>query len=158
MFVLAVIAAFASAADSTLLKPPESVRIAIPKVAERPVLDGKLDEKMWTEAAKLTDFVEFEPNDMVRGREKSIAYVAYDSQYLFLGFRAFESQPGHVRATVFPRERGGEADDRVTFLLDTYLDKRRALEFKSNPFGIQTDGIKVEGLDGDPSPDFVWYW
>jgi hypothetical protein len=45
----------------------------------------------------------------------------------------------------------------VTFLLDTYLDKRRALEFKSNPFGIQTDGIKVEGLDGDPSPDFVWY-
>jgi len=54
MLVLAVIAAFASAADSTLLKPPESVRIAIPKVAERPVLDGKLDEKMWTEAAKLT--------------------------------------------------------------------------------------------------------
>jgi len=157
MLVLAVIAAFASAADSTLLKPPESVRIAIPKVAERPVLDGKLDEKIWTEAAKLTDFVEFEPNDMVRGREKSIAYVAYDSQYLFLGFRAFESRPGHVRATVFPRERGGEADDRVTFLLDTYLDKRRALEFKSNPFGIQTDGIKVEGLDGDPSPDFVWY-
>jgi hypothetical protein len=45
----------------------------------------------------------------------------------------------------------------VTFLLDTYLDKRRALEFKSNPNGIQTDGIKVEGLEGDPSPDFVWY-
>ena len=157
MLVLAVIAALASAADSTLLKPPESVRIAIPKVAERPVLDGKLDEKIWTEAAKLTDFVEYEPNDMVRGREKSIAYVAYDSQYLFLGFRAFESRPGQVRATVFPRERGGDADDRVTFLLDTYLDKRRALEFKSNPFGIQTDGIKVEGLEGDPSPDFVWY-
>jgi hypothetical protein len=157
MLVLAAIAVLASVADSTLLKPPESVRIAIPKVAERPVLDGKLDEKMWTEAAKLTDFVEFEPNDMVRGREKSIAYVAYDSQYLFLGFRAFESRPGQVRATVFPRERGGEADDRVTFLLDTFLDKRRALEFKSNPFGIQTDGIKVEGLEGDPSPDFVWY-
>ena len=47
MLVLAVIAAFASAADSTLLKPPESVRIAIPKVAERPVLDGKLDEKIF---------------------------------------------------------------------------------------------------------------
>jgi hypothetical protein len=62
-----------------------------------------------------------------------------------------------VRATVFPRERGGDYDDRVTFELDTYLDKRRALEFKSNPYGIQTDGIKVEGLDGDPSPDYVWY-
>ena len=50
-----------------------------------------------------------------------------------------------LRATVFPRERGGDYDDRVTFELDTYLDKRRALQFKSNPYGIQTDGIKVEG-------------
>ncbi len=157
MLVLAVIAALAGASDSTLLKPADSVRIAIPRVTSRPVLDGKLDDSTWAQAAKLTDFVEYEPNDLVRGREKSIAYVAYDAQYLFLGFRAFESQPGRVRATVFPRERGGEGDDRVTFLLDTFLDKRRAVEFKSNPFGIQTDGIKVEGLEGDPSPDFVWY-
>lgn len=157
MLVLAVIAALAGASDSTLLKPPESVRIAIPKVSQRPMLDGRLDDATWAEAAKLTDFVEYEPHDLVRGREKSIAYVAYDSQYLFLAFRAFESHPREIRATVFPRERGGESDDRVTFLLDTFLDKRRAVEFKSNPFGIQTDGIKVEGLDGDPSPDFVWY-
>ena len=157
MLVLAVIAALAGATDSTLFKPPESVRIAIPKVSQRPVLDGKLDDRTWAEAAQLTDFVEFEPNDMVRAREKSIAYVAYDSQYLFLAFRAFESRPGQVRATVFPRERGGDGDDRVTFLLDTFLDKRRAFEFRSNPLGIQTDAIKVEGLDGDISPDFVWY-
>jgi Domain of unknown function (DUF5916) len=157
MLVLAVIAALAGTADSTLLKSAESVRIAVPKVSQRPVLDGKLDDPMWAEAAKLTDFIEFEPNDMVRAREKSIAYVAYDSQYLFLGFRALESRPGQVRATVFPRERGGDGDDRVTFLLDTFLDKRRAFEFRSNPFGIQTDAIKVEGLEGDISPDFVWY-
>jgi len=157
MFILAAIAVLAGAPDTTLLKPPDSVRVAIPKVSSRPVLDGKLDDSTWAQAAKLTDFVEYEPNDLVPGREKSIAYVAYDAQYLFLGFRAFESDPSRVRATVFPRERGGEGDDRVTFLLDTFLDKRRAVEFKSNPFGIQTDGIKVEGLEGDPSPDFVWY-
>jgi hypothetical protein len=156
MLLLAALAAL-TIGDSTLLKSPESVRIAIPKVTERPTLDGKLDEPMWAKAAQLKDFVEFEPNDLIPGREKSIAYVAYDSQYLILGFKAFESQPGHVRATVFPRERGGDADDRVTFLLDTFRDKRRAFEFKSNPNGIQTDGIKLEGLDGDPSPDFVWY-
>src|SRR5260221_1899374 len=157
MLFLAALVALAGNPDSTLLKRPESVRIAIPKVSERPVLDGKLDDSTWAQAAQLTDFVEFQPNDLVRGREKSIAFVAYDSQYLFLAFRAFESKPGNVRATVFPRERGGDFDDRVTFILDTYLDKRRALEFKSNPYGIQTDGIKVEGLEGDPSPDYVWY-
>ena len=157
MFVFMAIAALAGVVDSTLIKPPESVQIAIPKVSQRPVLDGKLDEPIWAEAAKLTDFVEFEPNDMVRGREKSIAYVAYDSQYLFLGFRAFESHPGEIRATVFPRERGGDGDDKVTFLLDTFLGKRRTFEFDSNPHGIQADGIKVEGQAVDVSPDFVWY-
>jgi hypothetical protein len=157
MLILAAIALLAATQDTTLLKSPESVRIAVPKVTSRPVLDGKLDDSTWVQAAKLTDFVEFEPNDLVPGREKSVAYVAYDAQYLFLAFRAFESDPGRVRATVFPRERGVEGDDRVTFLLDTFLDKRRAVEFKVNPFGIQTDGIKVEGLEGDPSPDFVWY-
>jgi hypothetical protein len=128
MILLAVLASLAIG-DSTVLKSPESVRIAIPKVTERPTLDGKLDEPLWTKAAQLTDFAEYEPNDLIPGREKSIAYVAYDSQYLFLGFHAFESEPGHVRATVFPRERGGDGDDRVTFLLDTFLDKRRAFEF-----------------------------
>lgn len=157
MLFLAAIVALASHPDSTLIKSPESVRIAIPKVSQRPVLDGKLDDSTWAQAAQLTDFVEYQPNDLVPGREKSIAYVAYDSQYLFLAFRAFESKPGNVRATIFPRERGGDYDDRVTFELDTYLDKRRALEFKSNPYGIQADGIKVEGLDGDLSPDYVWY-
>src|SRR5437867_4959155 len=106
MLFLTALVALAGNADTTLLKRPESVRVAIPRVRQRPVLDGKLDDSTWAQAAQLTDFVEYEPNDLVRGREKSIAYVAYDSQYLFLAFRAFESQPGHVRATVFPRERG----------------------------------------------------
>ncbi|HUQ19684.1 MAG TPA: DUF5916 domain-containing protein [Gemmatimonadaceae bacterium] len=157
MILLVALILAATPGDSVILKSPESVRIAIPKVTERPTLDGKLDDAIWADAKQLTDFVEYEPNDMRPGRERSVAYVAYDSQYLFLAFHAFESKPGNVRATIFPRERGGDGDDRVTFLLDTYLDKRRALEFKSNPLGIQTDGIKVEGLEGDPSPDFVWY-
>jgi hypothetical protein len=157
MLIFAVIAALAGAPDSTLLKPADSVRIAIPRVTQRPVLDGRLDDSTWAKAATLGDFIQYEPNDLIRATEKSVAYVAYDAEYLFLAFRAFESKRGHVRATVFPRERGGEGDDRVTFLLDTFLDNRRAYEFKSNPLGIQTDAIKVEGLEGDPSPDFVWY-
>ncbi len=157
MLIIAALVALSAIHDSTVLKPADSVRIAIPRVAQRPVLDGRLDDQTWVEAAKLTDFVQYEPNDLLRAEEKSVAYVAYDADYLFLASRAFESKPGQVRATVFPRERGGEGDDRVTVLLDTFLDKRRAFEFKSNPYGIQTDGIKVEGHEGDPSPDFVWY-
>ena len=52
MFVFMAIAALAGVVDSTLIKPPESVQIAIPKVSQRPVLDGKLDDPAWQQAAR----------------------------------------------------------------------------------------------------------
>jgi Domain of unknown function (DUF5916) len=157
LLIVAAILALAGAGTPTVIKAADSTTVAIPRVSHRPVLDGRLDDETWAEAAKLTDFTEYAPNDMVRAQERSVAYVAYDSQYLFLAFRAFESKPGQVRATIFPRERGGDGDDKVTFALDTFLDKRRVFQFTANPYGIQTDEIRVEGQDADASPDFVWY-
>lgn len=157
MLLLLAIATFATAPDSVYTKSPDSLRIELPKVSHRPVLDGKLDDEIWREAAQLRDFIQGEPKDKSPPMEKSIGYVAYDDEYFYFAFRAYERDPSLIHATVFPRERGGESDDRITILLDTFLDRRRAFEFKNNPFGIQTDGIKIEGHDGDPSPDFVWY-
>ncbi len=157
MLAVLAIALFAHAQDSIPVKDTASRTIAIPRATHTPTLDGKLNDAVWREAAQLGDFIQGEPLDQAPPAERSIAYVAYDAHFFYFAFRAYEHNPGLVRATVFPRERGGETDDRVTLLLDTFLDKRRAFEFKITPLGIQSDGIKVEGQRGDPSPDFVWY-
>ncbi len=157
MFFPLALAALMLAHDSLPTASPDSLRLALPFVKGRPSLDGKLDDRIWLEASRITRFTQSEPRDQAPPTQKSVAYVAYNDEFLFVGFRAYETDPGQIRATLFPRERGGESDDRVTLLIDTFLDRRRAFEFKVTPKGIQSDGIKVEGQRGDPSPDFVWY-
>lgn len=147
----------AAVQDSAPKPVSDSLRLAIPRVTSAPVLDGHLTDAIWKDAAKITSFIQSEPVEESPPTEKSVGYLAYDSNFLYFAFRAYERDSRLVRATLFPREQGGEADDRVTLLIDTFLDKRRAYEFKVTPRGIQGDGIKVEGQRGDPSPDFVWY-
>lgn len=143
--------------DSTLVKDSASLRLNIPRATHTPTLDGTLDDAIWQEAAEIKDFVQGEPLDQAPPTERSVGYIAYDSNFLYFAFRAYERDPRLTRATLFPREQGGLTDDRVTLLLDTFLDKRRAYELTITPLGIQGDGIKVEGQRSDPSPDFVWY-
>jgi hypothetical protein len=101
--------------------------------------------------------VQVEPGELVPPTRRSVAYLAYDDHYLYFAFEAFEERPGDVRATLFQRERGGETDDRVTLLIDTFNDRRRAYEFRITPYGIQWDGVKLEGSRTDASVDFVWH-
>src|SRR5579884_2490505 len=59
-----------------------------------------------------------------------------------------------VRATLADRDNI-DADDRIEILLDTFLDRRRALLFAVNPLGVQEDGVWSDGVDagaaGGPS-------
>ena len=132
-------------------------RLTLPVADARPRLDGVLDDGAWQRAARITDLTEYEPGDQLPAAQPSVGYVTYDAEYLYFAFEAVERRD-HVRATVFPRERGGEQDDRVTLILDTFNDRRRAYEFKITPLGIQqADGVKVEGKGADNSVDFVWH-
>jgi hypothetical protein len=144
-----------TSSDTVVAKSPAELRVALPRVTSRPVLDGSLDDAVWREAATLERFVQFEPRDGVPASRESVGYVAYDGEYFYFAFRAWDAPDG-VRATIFPRERGGDGDDRVELILDTFLDNRRAYRFGVTPHGIQEDAVKTEGGDADGSVDFVW--
>ena len=154
MLVLAALLALAQS-DTIVTKSPAELRVRLPRVESRPVLDGALDDAVWREALTLEDFVQFEPRDRVPASRESVGYLAYDGENLYFAFRAWDD-PGDVRATIFPRERGGGGDDQVELVLDTFLDQRRAYQFRVTPHGIQWDAVKTEGSDNDESVDFVW--
>ncbi|HEX6058279.1 MAG TPA: DUF5916 domain-containing protein [Gemmatimonadaceae bacterium] len=154
MLALAALLALVQS-DTLVAKSPEELRVRLPRVESRPELDGSLDDRVWREAATLERFVQFQPRDQVPASRESIGYVAYDGEHLYFAFRAWDA-PGDVRATIFPRERGGGGDDRVELVLDTFLDQRRAYQFRVTPHGIQWDAVKTEGSDNDESVDFVW--
>ncbi|HEY8195957.1 MAG TPA: DUF5916 domain-containing protein [Gemmatimonadales bacterium] len=143
--------------------------VQVPRMEAEPVIDGKLDEEVWGEAAQLTGFSQFSPTDGVPAADSTEVLVWYSPTAILFGIRAFEAH-GAVHATLADRDRIA-SDDHVQILLSTFDDGRQASVFAVNPFGVQSDGALIEtgstsgnGFNNnvvrrekpDLSPDFVF--
>ena len=161
---------------SSFVDPPSTydgragkLAVRLPRLETEPVIDGKLDEPVWSEAAVLTGFSQFSPTDGVPAADSTEVLVWYSPTGILFGIRAFEAH-GSVHATLADRDRIA-SDDHVQILLSTFNDGRQATVFAVNPFGVQSDGALVEtgstsgnGFNNavvkretaDLSPDFVF--
>ncbi|MDH3424464.1 MAG: carbohydrate binding family 9 domain-containing protein, partial [Gemmatimonadota bacterium] len=124
-------------------------------------IDGRLDDAAWAGAALLTGFTQYDPIEGSAASENTEVRMLVTDDALYFAIRADDASGG-VRATMTERDGYGRSDDYVRIILDTFNDQRRAYVFMVNPFGIQGDGLWVEGGGrgfGDPidwSPDFLW--
>lgn len=136
--------------------PPEKARpISVPKVPEENgiLIDGRLDEDLWDQAAQFKDFYQTSPGDNIAPSKPTVVYMMYDEKHLYIGFKCWD-EPDKIRATVAKRDNVF-GEDNVRVWLDTYNDQRRAYILGFNPLGIQQDGIFTEGQGADFSVDIV---
>ncbi|MFN8654135.1 MAG: DUF5916 domain-containing protein [Gemmatimonadales bacterium] len=138
--------------------------VEIPRIEASVELDGKLDEPVWRQAAVLDGFHQYQPVDGRPAEERTEVRVWYAPNAIYFGIRAWDKDPGNLRATISDRDNLDQ-DDRVTIYLDTFNDRRRAFFFTVNPLGVQEDGVRSEGgftagsLQGgttDKNPDYLW--
>jgi hypothetical protein len=125
----------------------------MPRFDKSPVIDGKLDDEIWKQAALLRDFYQIQPGDNIAPSKPTEVMLGYDAKFLYVAFHCYD-EPDKVRATISKRDNIFN-DDYVGILFDTFNDKRKAYEFDFNPFGIQADGIWTDGQNEDFSPDIV---
>jgi hypothetical protein len=162
----------AGASDSSRVYPGRDGRldVRIPRIEADVTIDGQLDEPAWQNAALLTGFSQYAPNDGVPAADSTEVLVWYSPTAIHFGIRAFERH-GAPTATLADRDRMF-ANDNVQILLGTFHDGRQALMFAVNPLGVQGDGSVVEGSNtgaggfiggavvgreqADLSPDFVF--
>ena len=111
-----------------------------PRTRVAPNIDGRLDDAVWTAAARITDFVQLSPLDGAPGTEASEAYIAYDSSNIYLAFRARYTDPGMLRANLSDRDEA-PGDDAFVVYFDPFLDQQRAYVFSVNGYGVQSDAI-----------------
>ena len=112
-----------------------------------PAVDGLLDDAVWSNAARITEFVQREPQDGAPATEDTDIYLAYDDSNLYLAFHAKYDDPGIMRANRVDRDRAGFGDDTISVYFDTFLDQQRAYVFSVNGYGVQGDSI-VGGRGG----------
>jgi hypothetical protein len=128
--------------------------LKIPATENAPVIDGVLSGEEWKDAVRVELTHQFEPQQSARATERTEAFLMFDKEYLYVAFRAFDSNPSAIRAPVSRRDAIG-SDDFVSVWLDTFDDRRRSYAFRFNALGIQEDGIFTEGNIGDLSWDGI---
>ncbi|MDX6531253.1 MAG: hypothetical protein QOH41_3543 [Blastocatellia bacterium] len=144
----------ASAAKPTLVLPPEKAQpVRMPKFDRAPVIDGKLDDEIWKQAAVLKDFHQVQPGDNIAPSKPTEVLLGYDSRFLYIAFHCYD-EPDKVRANIAKRDNIFD-DDYVGILFDTFNDHRKAYEFDFNPLGVQADGVWTDGQNEDFNPDIV---
>jgi len=152
LFIIAVAVPLAGAGDQyesakALLKPLKTDR--------PPVIDGILDDSVWSEAPSVTDFEIFIPVMGKKQPEKTVVSMAYDRENLYFAFRCFDDQPDKIKAAVSRRDDVFN-DDFVCINLDTFNDQQSLYGFYVNPLGIQGDS-RFAGNKEDFSVDMIWY-
>lgn len=127
--------------------------LTLSRFDQTPVIDGRLNEAVWHNAALLKDFLQTQPGDNIKAPQPTEVRIGYDTRFLYLAIHALD-QSGQVRATVAKRD-DLSGNDYVAVWLDTFNDQRRAYVLLFNPLGVQADGIFTDGQAIDYTVDLV---
>ena len=146
----------ASHADAQRLEPP---RLTIPRVTRAP---ERADFEAMTVAdaplgmRRIEGLVQRFPDDGAPVSERTVVYVGYDTDHLYVVFLCFDSQRDRVGAHLLARDAFPNDEDTVAVHIDTFRDLKHAYGFQVNAYGVQTDGIYTEGQGWDLSWDTVY--
>ncbi|MFL2546002.1 MAG: sugar-binding protein [Candidatus Rariloculaceae bacterium] len=137
-----------AAASLTLLSfqavsqvPDERKITEISRTSTRPTLDGVLNDATWADATVIEDLHQFDPVDHGEPSEKSVFYVAYDDDYLYVAALLSDSDPSLIAARQLIQDQSLSVDDRIEVVIDPYNNMRAGYKFEINPNGVRRDGI-----------------
>ena len=106
-----------------------------------PTIDGLLDDTTWQDAPVIDAFTQVNPIAGAPPTERTEVRLLYDADTLYLGVRCFDAQPGKIEARSMARDADHGSDDRITFSLDTFADRRNGYVFVVSAAGGKRDGL-----------------
>ncbi len=126
------------------------------KAGSELVIDGKLDDAAWDQVEWAGDFTGHMPEYKAKPTQETQFKILYDDKYLYIGIRAFDSEPEKIVKRMSRRD--GFDGDWVEVNIDSYHDKRTAFSFTASVSGVKGDEyISNNGNDWDSTWDPIWY-
>ena len=121
-------------------------------------IDGRLDESLYADVQPISDFVQIEPQEGSPATERTEIWLAFDEDNVYVTFRNFESQPDRVVAKEMRRDHSTvwSGDDIVSFLFDTFHDRRNGVEFTINSIGGRQDGQTTNERQWNGDWNTIW--
>ena len=123
------------------------------------VIDGTLDEPFYKDVKSMSDFIQTVPNEGQPASERTEAWIAFDSDYLYLSGRCWDSAPPEEwTANEYRRDTNQlRQNDMFGAMIDTFHDRRNGFNFYTNPLGARADQVVTN--EGNPNADWnpVWF-
>ena len=130
-----------------LIAPPTdaqqpSKRLLIKKSEGPLIVDGILDEDIWSTAPKTDQFLNQWPIDGGAAAVQTEVRMAYDNHFLYAGITCFDVSNEHIIQTL-KRDKDNEhfGSDGIAIVLDPFNQKTNGFFF-----GVNAGGAQIEGL------------
>lgn len=121
-----------------------------------PVIDGQMNDEAWNKVDWGTDFTQKRPYEGQKPSQATKFKILYDNKNIYVGVRAFDTEPDRIERRMARRDSGG--GDWVRVILDSYHDHRTGFGFSVNAAGVKNDMVlSGDGDNWDRSWDPIWY-
>ena len=120
---------------------------------ERIVLDGKLDEAVWSRGQPASGFRQRLPRERqgTEASESTEVRVVYDSDHLYVGAILRDSKASEIVDRQRSRDANLDTDDFFSVAVDPFGDGRGGYLFQTNPSGVLRDALLQSG-----DTNFAW--
>ncbi|MCA1583498.1 MAG: carbohydrate binding family 9 domain-containing protein, partial [Acidobacteria bacterium] len=134
-----------SAFDIRTINPEtfQAIAFRIPE-GQQPVVDGRLDDEVWSQAPVQGNFVQREPSFGQPATERTEFRVLYDDRRIYFGVWMWDSDASGILGNEMKRDSGLRRGDQIKIAIDTFHDHRNAFYFSTNPLGALKDANTVE--------------
>jgi hypothetical protein len=161
-FLLSTIVAYALAPGTVAAQAPRNgpagePPLVLPRSAGPIVPDGEIEVAEWAGAVEIVGMMHL-PDFGAEPTERTEFLLAYDDDYLYLGCRAYDSEPESIRVTTLERDVAIFATDACGIRLDSYNDEENSLLFNVTPAGVRTDWAFANDASGAPNQDWNAFW
>ncbi len=119
---------------------PET-QLAIIDSANPVVIDGNINDVIWQTAPIISNFHQIRPTDKGNPSQRTEVQLARDSQYIYVAFKAFDTNVSTLSAKGLIQGQNYFSDDRFAVYIDTFNDRRNSYFLQTNANGIRRDAL-----------------
>jgi Domain of unknown function (DUF5916) len=130
--------------------------ITIERTATPPVIDGQLDEALWSQPGQIVELYQVKPDDGTPGTERTELWFAYDDDAIYVAVKLWDpAAPDGLAATVMKHGAPLRDDDRIALLFDPFNSHRTGYRFETNANGVRNDQL-VNGSINNNDWSVIW--
>jgi uncharacterized protein DUF5916/cellulose/xylan binding protein with CBM9 domain len=110
-------------------------------------LDGRLDDEVYADIPPIGGFIQQLPVEGASATEPTEVWILFDDANLYVAAHCYDSQADRIVANELRRDNGNilSRNDSLSVTLDTFLDRRNAFFFQTNPIGALRDQAVTDG-------------